>query len=287
MNDSLQIWQIFFQNEQIQRLDSAFVPLDNRHSTSETHEFAVFQQLLNSGTVAQCGAWGALSWRFHEKTGMRGQTLLDIVRQSPEVDVFYMNPFPHIEGLFASPWWQGEVAHPEFLDIAEAFFVAAGLNGGDLRRLTPSSQFSMCNYFVGRPKFWERYVPFVEEALALAETNMATDLLKKMHSEDADRNKIHHASSYVPFIVERLFTVFLRTQGPNLRFKKIPSPMGEIQMTAALAELREMKDMAVLTRSHHILKMWQTKRAAYFQKTHNIYWCERYLERLLTSPVTL
>jgi len=287
VNDSLQVWQIFFQNEQIQRLDSAFAPLDNRHSASETHEFAVFQQLLNSGAVAQCGAWGALSWKFHEKTGMRGQILLDIVRLSPDVDVFYMNPFPHIEGLFASPWWHGAVAHPEFLDIAEAFFAAAGLDATDLQRLTPSREFSMCNYFVGRPKFWERYVHFVEETLALAEANMPVNLREKMHSEAADWNKIHHASSYVPFIVERLFTVFLRTQGHNLRVKKIPSPLGEAHMTAALSELRELKDVAALTRSHRILQIWQTKRAAYFQKTHSVQWCERYLERLLTSPVTL
>ena len=286
MNDSLQIWQIFFQNEQIQRLDSAFTPLDNRHSAAETHEFAVFQQLLNSGTVTQCGAWGALSWKFHEKTGMLGQTLMDMVRQSPDVDVFYMNPFPHIEGLFASPWWHGEVAHPEFLDIAEAFFVAAGLDAGDLQRLTHSCEFSMCNYFVGRPKFWQRYVPFVEETLALAETNMPVNLREKMHSEAADWNKIHHASSYVPFIVERLFTVFLRTQGPNLRVQKIPSPLGEAHMTAALSELRELKDVAALTQSHRILQMWQTKRAAYFQKTHSMQWCERYLDRLLASSVT-
>ena len=130
MSGSISIWQIYYQAVQKSQLDSAFVPLDNSRFPSETHELAVFQRLHTSGATAPYSAWGALSWRFAEKTGLSGHELLQIVQQSPSVDVFYMNPFPHIEALFASPWWHGEVAHPDLLEVGNAFLDAAGLSAG-------------------------------------------------------------------------------------------------------------------------------------------------------------
>lgn len=280
-----QIWQILFNQDQRARLDTAFTPLDNSQYPAETQEFAVFQRLVGSGATAQFPVWGALSWRFGEKTGMSGHNLLSVVQQSPDVDVFYMNPFPHIEALFVSPWWHGEVAHPEFLDVSSAFLEAAGLDGSDLHRLTAARDFSMCNYFVGGPRFWQSYLPFVEQALQRADLNMPPDLRAKMHSVDADWRKLHHASTYIPFILERLFTVFLHTQGRHLKVQKIPSPLGEANMNEALRDLRNMKDVAVLTRSTKVLDMWQEKRATYFRQTSNAAWCDRYLEPMLAAPV--
>ena len=286
MSRSIGIWQIYYQAVQESKLDKAFVPLDNSQFPSETHEFAVFQRLQASGAADTLSAWGALSWRFAEKTGLSGQELLRMVEQAPEADVFYMNPFPHIEALFASPWWHGEVAHPEFLEVASAFFAAAGLDAAELHRLTPAREFSMCNYFVGGPRFWQSYLPFVEQALRRADEHMPPGLRAKMHSEDADWRKLHHASTYVPFIVERLFTVYLRTQGRHLKAHKISSPRGEDSMNKSLIDLISMKDMAILTRSKTILALWQKERAAYFRQTSSALWCDRYLGRLLDAPVS-
>ena len=285
MSASIGIWQIYYQAVQQAQLDAAFTPLDNSRFPSETHELAVFQRLHTSGAAASYSAWGALSWRFAEKTGLSGHELLHIVQQSPSVDVFYMNPFPHIEALFASPWWHGEVAHPDLLEVANAFLDAAGLCTEELNRLTPAREFSMCNYFVGSQSFWQSYLPFVEGALHRADMKMPPALRAKMHSEDADWRKLHHASTYVPFIMERLFTVFLHNQGRHLKVQKIPCPLGESNMNEDLLELRNMKDVAVLSRSKHILAMWQEKRSEYFRKTSSAWWCDRYLDRLITAPV--
>jgi hypothetical protein len=56
-------------------------------------------------------------------------------------------------------------------------------------------------------------------------------------------------------------------------------------MNEDLLELRNMKDVAVLSRSKHILAMWQEKRSEYFRKTSSAWWCDRYLDRLITAPV--
>lgn len=285
MSRSIGIWHIYYEAAQESKLDKAFIPLDNSQFPSETHEFAVFQRLLASGTTDTLSAWGALSWRFAEKTGLSGQELLRMVDQAPEADVIYMNPFPHIEALFASPWWHGEIAHPDFLEVSSAFFSAAGLDVAELHRLTPARDFSTCNYFVGGPRFWQSYLPFVEQALQRADLHMPADLRTKMHSVDADWRKLHHASTYIPFIVERLFTVFMHNAGRHLKVHKVPCPLGEANMNETLRDLRNMKDVAVLTRSTKILEMWQEKRADYFRQTSSAWWCDRYLDRMLAAPV--
>jgi hypothetical protein len=114
---------------------------------------------------------------------------------------------------------------------------------------------------------------------------MPPALRLKMHSEDADWRKLHHASTYVPFIVERLFTVFLHSYSRHLKVQKIPCPLGESNMSDDLRELRNMKDVAVLSRSNKILAMWQKDRSDYFRKTSGAWWCERYLGRLIAAQV--
>jgi len=285
MTGEIGLWQIYYRVEQLARLDAAFVPLDNSDFADETLEFAVFQRLAASGATAGLSHWGALSWRFTQKTGLSGPGLLTAVAQQPEADVFYMNPFPYIEALFQSPWMHGETVHPDFLAVSEAFFLAAGLPVGELHRLTPAREFAVCNYFVGRPAFWMAYLPFVEQALARAEANLPADMRAKLHSADADWKGIHHAASYVPFIVERLFTVFLRTAGRDLKVHKIPSPTGEARLDATLRDLRDTKDVAILTRSPRLLDRWQQQRRAYFEQRYGVHWCRQYFEQVMNAPV--
>lgn len=285
MAENIKIWQIYYRAEHTMQLDSAFVPLDNSSFADESLEFAVFQRLAKSGNVSALALWGALSWRFGEKTGLSGQGLLAAIAQQPDVDVFYMNPFPHNEALHVSTWWQGETTHPDFLTVSEAFCLASGLPAGELHRMTPSREFASCNYLVARPGFWAAYLDFVEQALAQADAKMPADLRVKLHSADADWRGIHHAATYVPFIVERLFTVFMRSAGRHFKAHKIPSPAGEARMNAALREMREVKDVAILSRSTRLLASWQEQRRAYFETHHGKDWCTRNLEKVMASPV--
>lgn len=284
MTETIKIWQIYYRAEHALQLDSVFSPLDNSSFNDESLEFAVFQRLAKSNNVETIGLWGALSWRFGQKTGLMGQDLLALIAQQPDVDVFYMNPFPQNEAFHVSPWWQGETAHPEFLAVSESFCLAAGLPATELHRMTHSQEFSSCNYFVARPRFWAAYLYFIEQTLALADEKMPTALRIKLHSADADWTGIHHAATYVPFIVERLFTVFMRSVGRQFKSYKIKSPAGEVRMNAALNELREVKDLAILTQSTRLLNSWQQKRRMYFEAYLGNEWCKRHLEKVMTSP---
>lgn len=282
----MDIYQIFYKDAQRPFLDTAFTPLDNSGHDDETLEFAVFQRLFGEERLDSADYFGALSWRFKEKTGLSAKQLLEVVQSELDVDLFYMNPFPRNEAIHQSLWIQGETVHPDFMEIAEAFLVAAGFEEQELYRFGHSSGFSVCNYFVGRAAFWRAYIPFVEGCLVRAEANMPGALRQKLHSADGDWKGIHKGSTYVPFIVERLLPLFLRSDaGRVLRSRQVPLPAKEAKLNDDLRELREMKDVAVLTRSDHILGLWREKREAYCRIYFSQEWCVRNLKMLNDAPV--
>lgn len=283
---SVNICQIFYRDEQRPYLDAAFSPLDNSGHDDETLEFGVFQRLYGGASFEGADYFGALSWRFTEKTGLTGQDLIEAVRSNPRVDLFYMNPFPHNEAIHQSLWLQGETAHPGFLEVCTAFFEAAELEPTDIYRLIPSSGFSVCNYFVARPAFWKAYIPFVERCLEKAEAGMPVDLCKRMHSAEGDWKGIHKGATYVPFIIERLLPAFLKSpDGRTLRVHKVALPAKEAKLNDDLRELREMKDVAILAHSARILDLWREKREAYCHIYFSKAWCECNLKLLNDAPV--
>ena len=286
MQPDFSICQIFYKDEQRPFLDAAFRPLDNSGHDDEALEFAVFQRLYGGVGFEGADYFGALSWRFTEKTGLTGQALMEVVRSNPDVDLFYMNPFPHNEAIHQSLWLQGETAHPGFLEVCTAFFEAAGLETADLYRLLSSSEFSVCNYFVARPAFWKAYIPFVERCRVKAEVGMPPELCKRMHSAEGDWKGIHKGATYVPFIIERLLPVFLKSPGARaLKTQQIPLPAKESKLNDDLRELREMKDVAILARSDRILDLWREKREAYCRIYFSKEWCDRHMRLLNDAPV--
>jgi len=144
-------------------------------------------------------------------------------------------------------------------------------------RLMLSMEYSLCNYFVGSPQFWQAYIPFVERVLDQAEPELPESLRVKLYSSDADWRGLHHQSTYVPFLVKRLFSVFMQEDGRHLRGQQVKLPMREIKLSSALLELREMKDVAIRTRSGRILERWRKEHDAYVLTHRTPDWCERFL----------
>lgn len=270
------VFQIHFSPSQQSALDPAFVPYDNAAKTTEALEFDVFRRLAASRSVGSLTHWGAVSWRFFEKTGLTGRELLSLVRESPEVDLWYCNPYPYLEGLFHSNWHHGHTTHPALLDIARAFFSAAALPEQDLARLEPSSHFSTANYFVGSPRFWAVYLPFVSAALERAEAGMPAEWLTKLHSSEADPKERHHGSTYLPFIIERLLPTFLRGPGAHLLARRYVCHREEARLDGELRALRQLKDRAVAEQSAPLAREWMQRRNAYAKPRCAPHWWAEY-----------
>lgn len=285
LNSPIRIFQIYFEAWQRELLDPAFYPLDNSRGTSELMEFDVFEQLQRNAATKGATLWGALSWRFGEKTGMQGAEWVKQIVDHPGSDVYYCNPHPHNEGLFHNMWMQGETAHPQFLEVVKAFFTAVGMDEKDLSSIHASTAYSAANYFVASPRFWERYIAFVRKSLAAADKRMPPDLRDLMHSRTADDRNLHAGATYVPFIVERLFPIFMATEGKDLKAHKIALPEREREMNVHLKLLREMKDVAHKTQSAWLAACWVNYRNLYMSQTNGKAWCEKYLRAITPTEV--
>lgn len=259
------VFQIYFDPAQQSALDPAFVPYDNSARTTEALEFDVFRRLAASASVKSHSHWGAVSWRFFEKTGLTGRELLSQVRLAPEVDLWYCHPYPYLEGLFHSSWHHGHTTHPDLLNLAREVFEVARLPTDDLDRLEASNHFSAANYFVGSQRFWAVYLPFVRDVLAAAEVGLPPTTLATLHSSDADPKKFHHGSTYLPFIIERLLPTFLRGPGAHLTVRRYALPRKEARLNGELRLLRTLKDQAVAEQSTDLARNWMARRNRYVQ----------------------
>ena len=285
LNSPVRIFQIYFEGWQRELLDPAFYPLDNSRGTSELMEFAVFEQLQKNQATQGAMLWGALSWRFGEKTGMQGNDWVKQIVEHPGNDVYFCNPHVHNEAIFHNMWLQGETSHPNFLEISKAFFSAAGLDDKELTAIHPSSVYSSANYFVATPKFWELFIPYVRKVLVAADKKLNPAVRDVLHSKVADDKGLHGGATYVPFIVERLFGLFMRTEGKALKAYKIALPERERELNVHLKLLREMKDVAHRTQSAWLAACWVNYRNLYLSQTNNKEWCEKYLRIITPTEV--
>jgi len=285
LKSPLRIFQVYYESWQRDLLDPNFSGLDNSKSTSETKEFSVYEQLLSSDYVKDAQLWGALSWRFAEMTGMSGTDLIKSIQSHPGNDVYFCNPYPQNEALFHNGWQQGETTHPQFLAMAKAIFEVTGLPVEELTSISSSDLFSSTNFMVATPKFWQSYLPWVREVLSLANKKLPPKVRDFMHSKLADERNLHNSATYVPFIVERLFPVFMKTKGRNLKSYKIPLPERERELNVHLKLLREMKDVAYRTKSAWLAVCWANYRNLYFAQVNGKEWCDKYLRTITPTDI--
>ena len=286
LKSSLRIFQIYYESWQRELLDPNFAALDNSKGRSELLEFAVFDQLATSDYVKGAQLWGALSWRFGEKTGMSGSDWIKNITSNPGADVYFCDPFVYNEALYHNLWLQGETTHPQFLALCQAVFQAAGLPVEDLVSMYPSEQYSAANFFVGNAKFWSAYIPWVKEVLSAANKKLPPKVRDLMHSPQADERDLHKGASYVPFIVERLFPVFMKTAGKHLKGHKIALPERERELNVHLKLLREMKDVAHRTKSAWLAACWVNYRNLYLTQVNDKAWCNKHLRTITPTNIT-
>lgn len=280
LESSLRIFQIYYEPWQRELLDPNFIPLDNSKDRSELLEFGVFERLARSDYVKGATLWGALSWRFSEKTGMSGDDWVKNITSHPGYDIYYCDPNPQNEALFHNLWMQGETSHPQFLAICKAVFQVVGLPAEELTSVLPSERYSTTNCFVATPKFWAAYLTWVKKVLTLADKKLPPKVRDLLHSVHADDRGLHKGATYIPFIVERLFPVFMKTAGKDMKGYKIALPEREKDLNVHLKLLREMKDLAHKTNSAWLAACWANYRNLYLTQVQKKEWCAKYLAAL-------
>lgn len=280
------IFSIYYQEDQREQLDPAFIPVDNSGNHSHLLEFDVFRRLSESAQTQGAEYWGALSWKFNQKTGLTGAELYKIIEDNPGHDCYFCNPHPEVESLYHNIWIQGETAHPNFLQLAAEFFKAAGLDPQWLTAIFPSQYFAAANYFVANGKFWRAYLDFVGGVLAEADKNLPPRIKQTLHSSVADPKSVHADAGYWPFLVERLFSVFIATRAGGLKlfkFKTKASPALEANVHHKL--LLQMKDAAWQSKSSWMAVCWVNYRNLYLAEAFGKGWMRKMIGRITPRSI--
>ena len=285
LESDIRIFQIYYESWQKELLDPAFASLDNANTTSELLEFDVFRRLASSAYVKDAKLWGALSWRFAEKTGMAGQDLLKVILNNPGFDVYFCNPVPENEALYHNLWLQGEISHPQFLSLIEAFFKAVQLPTEELIGIESDVLSSAANYFVATPKFWAIYLPWVQNVLTLANKKLPPKTRDLLHSSLADDRGLHGGANYIPFIVERLFPLFMKLHQSTLKGFKVALPERDRELNVHLKLLREMKEISHKTKSAWLAACWVNYRNLYLTQLRGKNWCQQHLASITPKEI--
>lgn len=168
---------------------------------------------------------GLFSPKFKLKSKISGREFVDFVKENNGFDVYFINPFPQMRFWSYNVWMQGEVAHPGIVRTAQSLLQEANIEF-DLSSAPRNNQANLayCNFWVGNRKFWNEYVGKVLCPI--------WDLVVKPQKSAVVAAALidtHHTTmtSYVPFIVERLFSTYISS---NLTIKAIGYPLTRMQI---------------------------------------------------------
>jgi hypothetical protein len=281
----VRIFQIYYRAAQLPQLDPAFVPYDNIGELSPLLELNVFRKVARLPESGELDYWGAVSWKFGQKAGLTGEALLGVLRDNPGYDVYFCNPHPDTEALYHNLWVQGETSHPQFLALAREIFAAAGLDAVALEGLWPASLYAAANYFVATPAFWSDYLDFTARVVDALPERLSPLGKAMLHSPMADAKGAHANASYLPFVVERLFSTFLLARSGKYRAYKYLTDRSLLERNIHLRHLREMKDEAVRTGSQWLASCWTHYRRLYLAQIHGLPWLKKY-QPLITPRET-
>ena len=272
----IRIHQIHYRPQQRAELDPAFMPYDNSGDLSPLLELNVFRKIARLPETGAAACWGAVSWKFGQKTGLTGAALLSVIGANPGFDVYFCNPHPDTEALYHNLWVQGETSHPRFLTLAREVFAAAGLDPAALDEIWPAALFATTNCFVATPAFWDDYLRFIDGVLDALGGRLSALGAAMLHSPMADAKGAHANATYLPFIIERLFSTFLLARQGKYRAYKYLTGRSRLERNVHLRHLREMKDHAANTRSDWLASCWANYRRLYLAQVHGLPWLRKY-----------
>ncbi len=216
----LNIYQIYYKDEQVEKLDKDFMAFDNRiNRRPEWCEYGIFLENYLKGVHKEADYTGFISWKFYEKTEISGATFKKFILENPGYDVYFFNPFPEMSYFFKNVWHQAEFYHPGILSFTQQMFNKIGYQV-DLNSFRNTSKtFAFCNYWVGNTFFWDRYMNFTRSIHEYIEHKLSKEEHAFIYSK---ADKVINAN-YIPFIMERLFSTLLAANG-GIKALTFPNP---------------------------------------------------------------
>lgn len=181
-----------------------FIPYFNQSKNfRQLYETEVFFHLFDESELVDENFYGAVSWKFGEKTGITGNEFFQFVQSNPNKEVYLANPYPELIHLYDNPWIQGENVHPGLLKISQTVFDLSKYRI-DLSKIRLEKDRQLyCNYFAGSGVFWKSYLIFLKDMVSVIETESKIQKLIKR------KTSYIYEASFLPFFLERLLPTYL------------------------------------------------------------------------------
>ena len=214
----LRIYEPLYRQDQ-QQQEPLFLPLPLQRNDFAWREFRIYVDMYRQGLHRGAGHCGVFSPKFPLKSRISTQEFLDFCGANADASVCFFNPFPQVRYVAYNVWNQGEPWHPGLGAAAQSLLDAAGIGWKiDQVPRQGAAHLSYSNFWVANEPFWDAYVGGVLLPIA--------DLLEHEPEHPAARAVMvptYHTdtATYLPFIVERLFSTFLSLH-PQFSSKAFP-----------------------------------------------------------------
>lgn len=203
------VYQIYYSPETQAALDPGFAPLDNTGHRPDWYEYGPMRRFLSSHALRPDTRYGFLSPKFGTKTGLTSGQVKAFLDETPDdVDVVTFSPYFSNAAFFKNVFEQAEFWHPGIMETigGAVALVAPDMSAHTLTHglLMSSAQTVYCNYFVAKPRFWQRWLQVCEVIFQYAEAGR-TELARRLNE----------TTQYVPptpakiFVIERMASLLL------------------------------------------------------------------------------
>ncbi len=213
MNESIKIYQIYYDEQSRKLLDTNFYHLDN--SANERPDWREYwpirKYLLNNRLDENC-FYGFFSPKFNQKTNLNSTFVLDFIRrnESQNIDIFIFSPYFDQNAFHQNIFLQAIPPHKEIEKLFECFFKVNCANFDWKGAISDSTNTVFCNFFVAKPNFWIRWLSICECIYHEAENSNST-LFESLNSSTSHRSttNLNNDAQLKVFIIERMATYLL------------------------------------------------------------------------------
>jgi len=273
MSTNTKILQLFYKTEQLAHIDGAFTPYDNTaNPRPELREWYIWDKEYENLRGQGLDYWGFVSWKFKDKTNLRGQDVLKHIDDNPGYDVYLFNPCIINEACFVNSWEQGDYHHPNISDIGNTFLIKLGYEDVDVKStLLDRTRTVFANYVVGNQKFWDKFMEFSRRLFSEAELDAY--FKHQVFGAGLSRYAGDPSLPNFTFLIERLIPTFLDLEEFNVcPYQHTPETVHD-KYKAVFDEILVLSDLKMLTNrydSDELYRIWNYSRHKFLSENPGI-----------------
>ena len=269
MSTNTKILQIFFKPEQMAQVDGAFTPYDNTATPRpELREWYIWDKEYDKLSAEGLDYWGFVSWKFKEKTNLRGQDVLNYINANPGYDVYLFNPCIVNEAVFINSWEQGDNYHPNISAIGNSFLHKLGYADYDVREvLLDRNRTVFANYVVGNSKFWDKFMAFSRQLFTEADKD--AEFKHQVFGEGLSNYAHDKSLPNFTFLIERLIPTFLELEDMKVlpyRYTAETLPQKYYPYIDEIAALSDLKVLINKYDSDELYNVWSFYRYQFLDR---------------------